>query len=169
MSEHFVKVKAAQSCLSVCGPEDYAVHGILQARTLEWAAFPFSRGSAQLMDRNPGPLHCRRILYQLSYEGSPRTLEWVAYLFSSGSSRPRNQIEVSRWALYILPKASGTFITHGELITGITMPLLIQTRLAVTPTSFQQSTRCLGIHAFLLMKLGTASAAFATFLSYLLI
>ena len=44
---------------------------------------------------NPGLLHCRWILYQLSHKGNPRTLEWVAYPFSSGSSRPRNQIEVS--------------------------------------------------------------------------
>ena len=29
----------------------YAVHGILQARTLEWAAFPFSRGSSQPRDQ----------------------------------------------------------------------------------------------------------------------
>ena len=125
---------------------DHAVHGLLQARTLEWGAFPFSRGSSQLMGRNPGLPQCRQILYQLSYEGSPRELEWVAYPFSSGSSQPRNQTGVSRWALYILPKASGTFITHGELITGITMPLLIQTRVAVTPTSFQQSTRCQDSH-----------------------
>ena len=34
---------------------------------------------------NPGLLHCRQILYQLSHQGSPRTLEWVAYPFSSGS------------------------------------------------------------------------------------
>ena len=27
-----------------------AVHGILQARTLEWVAFPFSRGSSQPRD-----------------------------------------------------------------------------------------------------------------------
>ena len=33
-------------------------------------------------------LHCRWILYQLSYNRSPRILEWVAYLFSNGSSRP---------------------------------------------------------------------------------
>ena len=26
---------------------DYPVHGILQARLLEWVAFPFSRGSSQ--------------------------------------------------------------------------------------------------------------------------
>ena len=28
-------------------PWDYTVHGILQARILEWVAFPFSRGSSQ--------------------------------------------------------------------------------------------------------------------------
>ena len=35
---------------------------------------------------NPGLPHCRRILYQLSHQGSPRILEWVAYHFSRGSS-----------------------------------------------------------------------------------
>ena len=44
---------------------------------------------------NPGLPHCRRILYQLSHQGSPRILEWVAYPFSSGSSRPRNRTGVS--------------------------------------------------------------------------
>ena len=44
---------------------------------------------------DPGLLHCRRILYQLSYKGSPRILEWVAYPFSRGSSQPRNQTRVS--------------------------------------------------------------------------
>ena len=44
---------------------------------------------------NPGVLHCRWILYQLSHKGSPRILEWVAYLFSSGSSWPRNPTSVS--------------------------------------------------------------------------
>ena len=39
---------------------------------------------------NPGLLHCRWILYQLSHQGSPRILEWVTYSFSSGSSQPRN-------------------------------------------------------------------------------
>ena len=33
---------------------------------------------------NPGLLHCRRILYQLSHEGSPGILEWVAYPFLQG-------------------------------------------------------------------------------------
>ena len=89
-----------------------ALHGILQARILEWVAFSFSRGSSQPRDRprsptlqadslpaepqgkpkntevdslsllqwifltqesNQGLLHCRHILYQLSYQGSPMT------------------------------------------------------------------------------------------------
>ena len=44
-------MKAAQSCLTFGDPRDYTVHGILQARILEWVAFPFSRGSSQLRDR----------------------------------------------------------------------------------------------------------------------
>ena len=46
-----VKVIAAQSCLTLCDPMDYTVHVILQARILEWVAFPFSRGSSQLRDQ----------------------------------------------------------------------------------------------------------------------
>ena len=40
----------AQSSLTLCDPTDCSppgsfIHGILQARILEWAAIPFSRGS----------------------------------------------------------------------------------------------------------------------------
>ena len=44
-----VKVKVAQLCPSLCDP--WTVHGILQARILEWVARPFSRGSSQPMDQ----------------------------------------------------------------------------------------------------------------------
>ena len=47
---------------------------------------------------NPGLLHCRWILYQLSHHGSPRILEWAAYPFSRGSSQPRSQTRVSHIA-----------------------------------------------------------------------
>ena len=42
-----VKVKVAQSCPTLCNPIDYIVRGILQARIMEWIAFPVSRGSSQ--------------------------------------------------------------------------------------------------------------------------
>ena len=46
-----VKVKVAESCPTLCSPTDDTVPGILQARTLEWVAFPFSGGSSQPRDR----------------------------------------------------------------------------------------------------------------------
>ena len=42
----FLKVKVTQSCLTLHDPMDYTVLGILQARILEWVAFPFYRGSS---------------------------------------------------------------------------------------------------------------------------
>ena len=44
-------MKVTRSCPTLCNPMDYTVHGILQARILEWVAIPFSRGSSQLRDR----------------------------------------------------------------------------------------------------------------------
>ena len=51
-----VKVLVTQSCPNSCdpmdcSPPDFSVHGILQARILEWVAVPFSRGSSQLRDQ----------------------------------------------------------------------------------------------------------------------
>ena len=46
-----LKVKVAQSCPTLYDPMDYTVRGILQARILEWVAFPFSRGSSQPRDQ----------------------------------------------------------------------------------------------------------------------
>ena len=44
-----VKVKVTQLCPTLCNPMGL-VHGILQARLLEWVSFPFSRGSSQPRD-----------------------------------------------------------------------------------------------------------------------
>ena len=46
-------MKVAQSCPTLCDPVDYTVHGILQARTLEWVAFPFSRDRTQALCLDP--------------------------------------------------------------------------------------------------------------------
>ena len=48
---YYIKVKVTQSCLIICNPMDYTFCEILQARILEWKAFPFSRGSSQFRDR----------------------------------------------------------------------------------------------------------------------
>ena len=53
-----------------CSPPGSSLHGVLQARILEWAVIPFSRGSSLTQGLNPGLLHCRQILYCLSHQGS---------------------------------------------------------------------------------------------------
>ena len=51
MSYNILCVKITQLCPTLCDPMDHVVHGILQARILEWVAFSFSRGSSQPRDR----------------------------------------------------------------------------------------------------------------------
>ena len=71
--EKKVKVLAIQFCLILCYPRDCSppgssVHGILQARILEWVDIPFSRGSSLTQGSNPSLPHCstsRQILYCL--------------------------------------------------------------------------------------------------------
>ena len=66
-----VRAKSLHLCLTLCDPMDCSppgssVHGILQARTLEWVAMPSSRGSSWPRDQTRAPhVSCigRRILY----------------------------------------------------------------------------------------------------------
>ena len=94
-----VNVKLAQSCLTSCDSMDCklpgsSVHRILQARILEWVAFPFSRRSSQPRDRTQVS-HITGGFFTMSHQGSTRILSWEAYPFSRGSSQPRNQTEIS--------------------------------------------------------------------------
>ena len=59
-----------------CSLPGSSIHGIFQARLLEWVAISFSRGSSRPRDQtqgsNPGLPHCTQTLYCLSHQGSPR-------------------------------------------------------------------------------------------------
>ena len=63
--------KTLQLCLTLCGPVDCSqpgssVHGILQARILEWVAISFFRGSSQPRDQTQVfyvSSICRWVLY----------------------------------------------------------------------------------------------------------
>ena len=84
----------AQSCLTLCDPVDYTIHGILQARRLEWVAL--LQGISPTQGLNPSLPRYRWTLFQLSHQGSPRILGWAAYPFSRGSAQPRDWTQVSR-------------------------------------------------------------------------
>ena len=56
-----MKVKVAQLCLTLCNPRDcslpwFSIHGISQARILEWVAISLSTGSSQPRDWYKGPI-----------------------------------------------------------------------------------------------------------------
>ena len=98
----------AQSCSTLCdlmdcSPPGSSVHGDSQAKNTGVGCHALLQGIFPTQRSNPGLLHCRRILYHLSHQGSPWTLEWVAYPFSREFSRPRNQTGVSCIASGFLP------------------------------------------------------------------
>ena len=77
-----MRAKSHQLCLTLCDPMDCShpgssVHGILQARILEWVAMPFSRGSSQPRDQthvSHVSCICRWVLYHWHQLGSPSQL-----------------------------------------------------------------------------------------------
>ena len=55
-----------------CSLSGSSVHGILQARILEWVAISFSSGIFGTQGLNLGLPHCRQTLYILNHQGSPK-------------------------------------------------------------------------------------------------
>ena len=75
VSQNKGKVLVTQSCLTLCDPMDYSlpgspVHGISQARRVDWVPILFSRGSSWPQGSDLGHLHRRQILYHQSNQGS---------------------------------------------------------------------------------------------------
>ena len=67
-----VDVLVTQSCPTLCDPKDCSppgssIHGILQARILEWTASSLAQRIFLTQGSNPGLLCCRQSLYHLSY------------------------------------------------------------------------------------------------------
>ena len=130
-----------QSFPTLCNSVDFSppgssIHGILQARILEWVAISFSRGSSQPRDQTSNScfgiawfeltftqINCLT-LYDLTVCSLPapsihgilqaRILEWISIPFSRGSSQPRDQTWFSciagrfftTWAIREVPSNS---------------------------------------------------------------
>ena len=78
-----LKVLVAQSCLTLCNPLAVALQAPLSMgfpRQEYWSGLPFPPpGDLPTQGSNPGHLHCRWILYQLSYQGSPGILLYIRF------------------------------------------------------------------------------------------
>ena len=66
-----------------CSPPCSSVHGIFQARVVEWVAISFSRGSSWPRDRTQVSRIVSKTLYRLSHQGSPVNIQvmcqWCLY------------------------------------------------------------------------------------------
>ena len=78
-----------------CSPPGSSVHGIFQARVLEWGAIAFSVLVTQLYPTLYDPMHCSPPGSSVHRILQARILEWVAIPFSRGSSWPRDPTWVS--------------------------------------------------------------------------
>ena len=79
--------KSLQSCLTLCDPVDCSplgssVHGILQARILEWVAISFSRGSSWLGDQTHISCISRWIILSLHHLRSSKIVYWATVINS---------------------------------------------------------------------------------------
>ena len=88
-------VFVAQSRLTLCNPRDcsppgFSVHGVSQARILEWLAIPFSRGSSQPRDQIRVSHTGRRFLYhRATKELWPPGLESI---YTNSSPSPPSEV-----------------------------------------------------------------------------
>ena len=90
-----------QSCPALCYPMDcslpgFSVHGILQARILEWVAIPFSRGSSPTRDQILVPWIVRWILSPLDHQGSPHPLSLHCQPGGTSGKGPACQLRCKR-------------------------------------------------------------------------
>ena len=91
------KVQVAQSCLTLCDPVGYTSPWNSPGQNTGVSSLSLLQGIFPTQGSNPGLLHCRWILYQLSHKESPRILEWVAY--PSPADLPDSGIEPGSPAL----------------------------------------------------------------------
>ena len=80
-----------------CGPPGSSVHGILQARILEWVAMTSSRGSSQPRDQS-------HISCLLHWQAGSLPLEWPGKPFLSAylNTTWRTQGDDTRWGRFYL-------------------------------------------------------------------
>ena len=89
ITSSLLKVKVAQSCLTLCDPMDCRPWNSPGQNT-GVGSLSLPQGIFPTQGSNPGLLYCRQILYLLNHKGSPSILERVAFPFSRGCSRPKN-------------------------------------------------------------------------------
>ena len=126
-----------QSCLTLCDsihwcPPGSSLHGISPNNNTGVGCCAFLQGIFPTQESNQGLLHCRRILYQLSYQGSP------TYSFSSLQSLSHIRLFAAPWtaahqaSLFITNSRSSLKLTSTELVMSSNHLILCRPLLLLT-------------------------------------
>ena len=88
-----MRAKSLQACAILCNPKDCSprgssIHGILQARILEWL-HTLLQGIFPTQGWNLHLLHCRQILHHLRHWGSPNMYTTMCKIESQWECAPR--------------------------------------------------------------------------------
>ena len=97
-----LKVKVTQSCLTLFDPMDYSVHGILQARIVEWVAFPFSKGSSQPRDWTQVSRIAGRVFTSWTTREAPCIGIWILYHWATREVPSMNTLKelvILQWSI----------------------------------------------------------------------
>ena len=119
-------MKVIQSCLTLCNPMVYTVHGILQARILEWVAYPFSSRSSR--PRNWTRVSC--------IAGNFFTCNF--FIWEAPLSSERVQITQSSCFLLLLLTAAVEEWPHEVLVCAFQRRMQTITRTWAVTLNFQQ-------------------------------
>ena len=125
----YVVVVVTQSCLTLCDPMDWSllgssVHGILQARILEWVAIPFSRGSSPPRDWTQVFCVAGRFFNCIRHQGSPGirlkfTLHiqvgWFAFLKQLLGWQGSGSLGLS-WFVSVAPHLEAICLKHVNIL-----------------------------------------------------
>ena len=76
-----MKVKIVQSCLSLVTP--WTIQSMEFSRPEYSRSLSLLQGILPTQGSNPGLLHCRQTLYQLSHQGSPKSSLIIYFIYSS--------------------------------------------------------------------------------------
>ena len=116
-------VLVTQLCLILCDPRDYSppmssVHGILQARILEWVAISFSRGSSQPRDWTWVSCIAGRIFTDWATKGR---MAWFDLLAVQGTLKSLHKHHSSKASIlqcsdFFMVQLSHQYMTTGKIV-----------------------------------------------------
>ena len=164
-----VGAKSLQSCSTLCepvncSPPGFSVHGILQARMLEWIAMPSSRGFFETQGSNLHFLHWQAGSLALAPSGKPyrgafAVVQWLSHVWLCN---PMNCSTPGFPVFHCLPEFAQTCVHWVGDATQPFHPLLLLSPLALSLSQQQGLFQWGSFHVLILILLSFTARPHST-------